>query len=258
MALKLHVVDTNTGEVIYSSDEYTTTTPIDITGTTGLAQYFYSTSADVNKHGDKGKIYLQKLQNSSSSKHYWKVYAPKMTSRSYTTVNGIKKGNYAFCVSVYPTDNSNSTIIDMWEIVHHGCWFGNDLTLNSTYAAQYNLVTGSDDCSVSNEACYDNVITVGAYTSKNAITNYEGNTNEYFDNYPNIGDHCYFSSWQAEGCGPLVFPVGATLTAGTTCLCSMSQTQVSFYPFLSSFLLFLYLKVYTIYLLIQLLAFFYS
>lgn len=220
VALKLHVVDTNTGEVIYSSDEYTTTTLIDITGTTGLAHYFYSTSADVNKHGDKGKIYLQKLQNSSSSKHYWKVYAPKMTSRSYTTVNGIKKGNYAFCVSVYPTDNSNSTIIDMWEIVHHGCWFGNDLTLNSTYAAQYNLVTGSDDCSVSNEACYDNVITVGAYTSKNAITNYEGNTNEYFDNYPNIGDHCYFSSWQAEGSGPLGTPLptisapGAKIVAG--------------------------------------------
>ena len=61
---------------------------------------------------------------------------------------------------------------------------------------------------------------MGAYTSKNAITNYEGNTNEYFDNYPNIGDHCYFSSWQAEGSGPLGTPLptisapGAKIVAG--------------------------------------------
>ena len=214
MAVKLHVVDTNTGAVVYSSNEYTANTTIDITGTTGLAKYFYSTTTDANQHGDKGKIYLQRMQNSTSKKYYWKVYAPKMTSRSYTTENGIRKGKYAFCVSVYPTDASASTIVDLWEIVHHGCWFGNDLTLNSTYAARYNLVTGSDDCSVSDHACYNNIITVGAYVSKNVTTNYNGDTYEFYDVYPNIGDHCYFSGWQAEGSGPLGTPLPHTSAPG--------------------------------------------
>ena len=194
-SLKFHVVDTSTGAVVYSSNAYTTTSgqTIDITGSTGLAQYFKSTTSDANHHGEKGKIYILSKQNSTNKKYYWEIYAPVMRSTSFTTANGIKKGKYAFCISIYPASGSQSSIIDLWETAEHGCWFGNDLTLNSS---AYNLVNGSDDCSVSNNACYPNVISCGAYTSKNVTTDYTGNTNDFTDLFPNIGDHSYFSGWQ--------------------------------------------------------------
>lgn len=197
-ALKFHVVNTNTGAIVYSSSEYTASTNFSVTGSTGLAQYFQSTANDANGYGDKGKIRITRAQ--TNSKYYWKVYTPKLTSTSTTTVGGITKSNYALCVSVYPTSSSQTTIVDMWE--SKGCWFGNDLTLNSSNQSKYNLVKGNDDCSVSDNACYDDIISVGAYTSKNVTTAADGTITDYSATLPNIGDHSFFSGWQAQGVGP--------------------------------------------------------
>ena len=197
-ALKFHVVNTNTGAIVYSSSGYTSSTTISVTGSTDLAQYFKSTSSDANGYGDKGSIRIQRVF--SNSKYYWKVYTPKLSSTSTTTAGGIKKSNYALCVSVYPSSSGQSTVVDMWE--SKGCWFGNDLTLSSSNQSKYNLVKGNDDCSVSDNACYDGIISVGAYTSKNIVTAADGTVIDYTATLPNIGDHCFFSSWQVQGMGP--------------------------------------------------------
>ncbi|MBQ6063383.1 MAG: S8 family serine peptidase [Prevotella sp.] len=197
-SLRFHVVNTTTGAVAYTSDPYSASTTITMTGTSGLAKYFNCTSSDANGYGDLGKIRITRAQN--NSKYYWRVYMPALSSTSTTTVGGIKKGNYALCVSVYPTSSGNTTVIDLWETM--GCWFGNDLTLSSTYQSKYNLVKGNDDCSVSDNACYDGIISVGAYTSKNIVTAADGTITDYTATLPNLGDHCFFSGWQAEGTGP--------------------------------------------------------
>lgn len=216
-ALRFHVVNVNTGEVLYSSNAYTESTTITVTGSSGLAKYFYCPTGYSNLYGDSGKIRITRTQDAYNGKYYWQVYAPIMISRSYSG-SSVEKSEYAFCVSVYPTNDNASTIIDMWENKY--CWFGRDLTLSATASNNYNLVQGSDDCSSGNYPCIAQAISVGAYVSKNTITNYAGTTTDYSSKYPNIGDHAYFSSFEVEGSGPtgVALPTvnapGARIVAG--------------------------------------------
>ena len=202
--LRFHVVNVNTGEIVYSSNQYTSSTSFSVTGTTGLAQYFKCPSTSyTNQYGDAGAIRIVRTQDTSNNKYYWQVYAPIMLSTSYSDSDGdgVYNSDYAFCLSVYPqsTNASTSTIIDMWE--DYASWFGTDLNLANSNS--YNYCKGNDDCSVSDNACYSKVISVGAYVTKNKITDYAGTTYDWSGNYPNIGDHAFFSSWQTAGYGPL-------------------------------------------------------
>lgn len=228
-SLKFHVVNVNTGAIVYSSDAYTTGTTITITGNTGLAQYFKSTSNWYNQYGDYGKIRITRTQD-SNGKYYWQIYAPIMQTTSGNTSGSVATSNYAFCVSVYPTSTTSSTIIDMWE--NTLCWFGTDLNLNSS---SYNYCKGNDECSVSDNACYSKVISVGAYVTKNSITDYNGSAHDYSSDYPNIGDHASFSSWQTAGYGPLGTPLphinapGARIVAGVNHYHTTSVDNYSYY-----------------------------
>ena len=216
-SLKFHVVNVNTGAIVYSSSAYTSSTTISLTGTTGLAQYYQSSSSYQNQYGDYGKIRITRTQDTSNNKYYWQIYCPIMLSTSYADNddNGVYDSNYAFCVSVYPTSTTASTTIDMWE--EYASWFGTDLNLSST---SYNYCPGNDDCSVSDNACYSKVISVGAYVTRNTVTDYAGTAHDFTSDYPNIGDHASFSSWQTQGYGPLGTPLphinapGARIIAG--------------------------------------------
>lgn len=216
-SLKFHVVNVNTGAIVYSSSAYTSSTTISLTGTTGLAQYYQSSSSYQNQYGDYGKIRITRTQDTSNNKYYWQIYCPIMLSTSYADNDGdgVYNSNYAFCVSVYPTSTTASTTIDMWE--EYASWFGTDLNLSST---SYNYCPGNDDCSVSDNACYSKVISVGAYVTRNSVTDYAGTAHDFTSDYPNIGDHASFSSWQTQGYGPLGTPLphinapGARIIAG--------------------------------------------
>ena len=231
-SLKFHVVNVSTGAVVYSSSAYSSSTTIDVTGSSGLAQYFKSSSSYSNSYGDTGKIRLVRTQDSNNSKYYWMIYAPIMLSTSYSDSDGdgIYNSDYAFCVSVYPTSTSSSTVIDMWENAYS--WFGTDLNLSSS---SYNYCKGNDECSVSDNACYSKVISVGAYVTKNVITDSEGTAHDFSDSYPNIGDHAYFSSWQTAGYGPLgtalphINAPGARIVAGVNHYHTTSVDDYSYY-----------------------------
>ncbi len=215
--LRFHVVNKNTGAIVYSSSQYTSGTTIDVTGTTGLAQYFKSSSSYSNQYGDAGKIRITRTRDTNNNKYYWQVYAPIMLSTSYSDPDGdgVYNSDYVFCVSVYPQSTTATTIIDMWENTY--CWFGTDLNLSSN---SYNYCKGNDDCSISDNACIAKAISVGAYVTRNKVTDYEGTTHDWSDEYPNIGDHASFSSWQTAGYGPLgtalptINAPGARIVAG--------------------------------------------
>ena len=232
-SLRFHVVNVNTGAIVYSSDAYTTGTTISLTGSTGLAQYFKSSTSWYNQYGDYGKIRITRTQDSNNNKYYWQIYAPTMQTTSGSTSGSVATSNYALCVSVYPTSTNSSTIIDMWENTY--CWFGTDLNLSSTYANSYNLVQGNDECSVSDNATYSKVISVGAYVTKNSITDYNGTSHDYSSEYPNIGDHASFSSWQTAGYGPLgtalphINAPGARIVAGVNHYHTTSVDNYSYY-----------------------------
>ncbi len=230
--LRFHVVNVNTGAILYSSSQYTSSTTIDLTGTSGLAQYYKSSSSYSNQYGDAGKIRITRTQDTSNNKYYWQIYAPIMLSTSYSDSDGdgVYNSDYAFCVSVYPQSTNASTIVDMWENGY--CWFGKDLNLNSS---SYNYCQGNDECSVSDNACYSKVISVGAYVTKNSITDYTGTVHDWSEEYPNIGDHASFSSWQTTGYGPLGTPLptisapGARIVAGINHYHTASVDDYSYY-----------------------------
>lgn len=230
-ALKFHVVNVNTGAIVYSSSAYTSSQTISVTGSSGLAQYFKCPSTQYsNIYGDAGAIRITRSQDSNNNKYYWQIYCPIMISTSYNDSDGdgVYNSDYAFCVSVYPT--SGSTIIDMWE--NYYSWFGTDLNLSSS---SYNYCQGNDECSVSDNATYSKVISVGAYVTKNSITDYNGTAHDYSSDYPNIGDHASFSSWQTAGYGPLgtalphINAPGARIVAGVNHYHTTSVDDYSYY-----------------------------
>lgn len=232
-SLKFHVVNVNTGAIVYSSSAYSASTTITVTGTTGLAKYFKCPSTQYsNQYGDAGKIRLVRTQDTNNNKYYWQIYCPVMLSTSYNDDDGdgIYNGDYAFCVSIYPTSSSSSTIIDMWE--SYASWFGTDLNLSST---SYNYCPGNDECSVSDNATYPNVISVGAYVTRNSFVNSAGNVHDSSADYPNIGDHASFSSWQTAGYGPLgtalphINAPGARIIAGVNHYHTASIDDYSYY-----------------------------
>lgn len=222
-ALKLHVVDTSTGNIVYSTSEYTSSNTISVSSNSGLAQYF------------SGSGSISVSRSTTNNKYYWTISSPTLKSTSYSqNSSGVYESKYALCISVYPTGSNSSTIIDMWEGSRVN-WFGNDLTLSSTYSNNYNVVGGNDECSVSDNACYSKVISVGAYVTRNSVTNYEGTVTDASDDYPNIGDHAYFSSWQSLGYGPLgtalphINAPGARIIAGVNHYHTATVDDYSYY-----------------------------
>ena len=101
------------------------------------------------------------------------------------------KSDYVLAVQFYPV--KGSATIDVWG--GYKCYFSDNLSTDG-----YTWVRGSDDSSVSDEATYPNIITVGAYVSKNVIKDYSGIVHDYSYKYT-IGDITDASGYQKSGCG---------------------------------------------------------
>lgn len=180
LACKIFVLDSSTGAVKTS----VTVTP-STSGSTvsGLSSYF------------SGTLYAYK-DYVSSNKSQIMLYTSGLTSRSYTTTtkNGSTyyKSKYTLAVQFYPT--SGSCTIDAW-----GGSYGYFTNYLST--SGYTWTNGSDNSSVSDEATDPNVIAIGAYVTKNSVTDYNGSTHSLSSTYT-LGDIAYFSSYQESGQGP--------------------------------------------------------
>jgi hypothetical protein len=197
LACKILVLDSSTGAVKTS----VTVTPSTSGATvSGLSSYF------------SGTLYAYK-DYVSSNKTQLMLYTSGLTSRSYskTTKNGSTyyTSNYTLAVQFYPT--SGSCTIDAW---------GGSYSYYTDYltTSGYTWTDGSDNSSVSDEATDPNVIAIGAYVTKNSVTDYSGSSHDLSDTYT-LGDIAYFSSYQEEGVGatgemiPWISAPGATLAS---------------------------------------------
>ena len=189
LACRLHVVDTSSNSVVWTSNAITSST----SSVSGITTYF-SSSPQVTISRD-----------SYSSKYYVQLYFNQSTKKS-----AYQDSKYALAVSVYPT--SGSCIIDSWDVSGYNA-FG---SMSGTYGG-YTFVAGSDDCSIDDEAASEDVISVGAYCSKRTIRDY--NNTSHTLSYT-LNDIAYFSSYQAAGSGPTgvakpdICAPGATIVAG--------------------------------------------
>ena len=209
---KIHVLNANTGKLLTTI----TVDPDKSSTVSGLSSYF------------SGTLYAFK-DYVSSNKTQVMLYTDGLTSRSTstTTRNGATYylSNYTLAVEFYPA--SGSATIDVWG---GSCsYFTNYLTTTN-----YDWKAGDNDMSVSDEAMSPNVISIGAYVTKNKVTNYKGTTYNYSDEFT-MGDIAPFSSYATAAASPdgrqypWITAPGARLVAGVNHNHTTSVNSNSYY-----------------------------
>ncbi len=197
VTVKILVLNKSTGAVLTS----TTVTPTTSGATvSGLSSYY------------SGTLSAYKDYISADGKTQVLLYSSGLTSRSASNY----VSNYTLAVQIYPTNGSAT--LDMWG--GNYCYFTDYVSTSG-----YNWTDGSDDMCVSDEAMIANVISVGAYATKNGGLN-TGYT---------IGDIAGFSSWASASTSPdgnqypWITAPGARLIAGVNHNHTSSVDNYSYY-----------------------------
>ncbi len=211
MGVKIHVLDASTGKIL------TSITKTSSGSVSGLSSYYSGTLY----------VYYDQVTSDKTQLLLYSQNGLKATSTSTTTQNGSTyyKSKYTLAVEFYPT--SGSTIIDVWG-GNYG-YFTNHLSTDShTWAA------GTDNMCVSDEATIPDVISIGAYVSKNHTTDYSGNSYDYSGEYT-MGDIAYFSSYATADMSltglqyPWITAPGARLVSGVNHYHTASVDNYSYY-----------------------------
>lgn len=209
MTCKILVLNTSTGAVVKTVSVTPTANGASVSG---LTSYF------------SGSLYAFK-DYVDSDKTQVLLYADGLTSKSVSQSGDMYNSAYTLAVQFAPS--SGSSVIDVWGGGY--CYFSNNLTTSG-----YTWTNGSDDMSVSDEATIANGISIGAYVSKNNITDYSGTAHSFTGTYT-MGDIAYFSSYATAAKSPtgLQYPwitaPGARLVAGVNHYHTTSVDEYSYY-----------------------------
>ena len=172
LAVKIHVLDATTGQ------NMTTVAMTNSGAVSGLSTYYSGTLS----------VYFDQVESNKTQLVLYSQDGITSRSTSTTTQNGSTyyKSDYTLAIEVYPYSGASSSVIDVWG--GSNGYFTSHLTTNG-----YNWQAGNDDMCVSDQATIANVISIGAYVTKNQVTNYNGTTY----NYPSltVGDIADFSSY---------------------------------------------------------------
>ena len=211
LGVKIFVLDASTGAV------KTSVTVTSQGSVSGLSSYY------------SGSLYVYYDQVTSDKTQVLLYSSNGITSKSSstTTQNGSTyyKSNYTLAIQVYPT--SGSSVVDVWGGSYG--YFTNHLSTSG-----YSWTAGTDDGCYSDEATIANVISIGAYVSERATTNYAGTTTDFSSTYTN-GDIAYFSSWGTTSTSltgnfyPWITAPGARLIAGVNHNHTSSVDNYSYY-----------------------------
>ncbi len=196
LACRIRVLNATTGSELTS---VTVTPSTNGTRVSGLSSYYSGTLT----------VYKDYVNSSKSQIVLYAPYGLTSRSTSNSTKNGESyyKSNYTLAVDFYPTQGSCT--VDAWGGSYG--YFTNYLNLDG-------YTSGSDASSVSDEATIANAIAIGAYVTKNTVTDHNGSRHT-LGSLPNVGDIAYFSSYQENGAGatgevvPVVAAPGATIVA---------------------------------------------
>lgn len=169
MGCRIIVLDTSTGNVLTtvnvnpSSGSYSTVS--------GISAYYSGTL----------RVYRDYV---STNKTQIALYSSGLQSKS-------SNSSYSLAIELYPS--SGEAIIDIWG--------GNNGYFTAfVNTPGYNWTNGTDDGGMGDNATIPNVISIGAYSTKNRITDYTGTTYAY--GYT-VGDIANFSSYGTPGMTPL-------------------------------------------------------
>ena len=192
---KFHVLDLNSGEIVWESKQYSSKTVIPADSLNGFFKYYSASDTT-------GYIEGKTSYASDGRKYRLEISIHNLISTHYTMVNGERRGRYAIGASIYPRKNVENDI-DAW-ICNSGSGFsiynGPVKTMDGEYVANF-YSPATDSCSIGNYAVCDSTISVGAYAARNSY--YSMVQDKIItDNSITIGDIASFSSFQIAGAGP--------------------------------------------------------
>lgn len=205
---RLYVLNNSTGEVLHTEELTKDTTFTNIFDQTTT---YYNGKLKVSTYTINNKYCLQ-LQVKDS-----------LRTSSYEKVDNIYHSQYVLALEVFPAEGE----ADMWLTAGTRNYFSGYLA-----TAGHNWLRGTDDMCVCDEACFPDVIPVGAYVSRNAWTNVHGN--DYADG-ATVQDIAYFSSYGTAAMTPLgvdypwISAPGSKLVAGVNHLHTNSVDANSYY-----------------------------
>ena len=178
MRCRILVINVNTGAVETSVNVTPTASGATVAG---LSNYY------------SGTLYVFKDYYAAENKTEAVLYAYNnstgyMMSQSLTQSGDKYLSDYTLAVEFYPANGS--AVIDVWAPRNNAIYYTN---LNNLTTNGHTWTNGSDDMTASDESTIPDVISVGAYTSKNTFVNYSGSTmsaNSY-----TVNDITNFSSY---------------------------------------------------------------
>ena len=192
---KFHVLDLQTGEIVWESQQFATKTVIPVDSVKDYFKY-YSASDTTG--------YIEALTNFASDgrKYRLEVSIHNLMSTHFSIVNGERRGRYAIGASIYPRKDV-PTDIDAW-VCNSGSGFsiynGQVKTIDGNYISNF-YTPATDSCSIGSYAVSDSTISVGAFAARNSY--YSMTQNRIVtDNSVTVGDIASFSSYQSAGAGP--------------------------------------------------------
>lgn len=190
IAVRVHVVDKSKNQVVWTSDEFTSEGSI-----TSYTRGSNSSTSFGTYYGieSDGSFEIAIAQSEYNGKYNVLVDMSKVESKKYSYRNSKYSSTYAIAFSFYPTADDASTTIDCWS--NQGGYFTNDVSVSG-----YDFVDGNNLCCSNDRAGTDSLILVGAYVTKNEITDHNGKAWS-IPSYE-LGNYAPFSSYTVEGYGP--------------------------------------------------------
>ena len=192
---KFHVVDVETGEILWQTEELSGSVTLDAS----VLEGYYIRYAN----GDKdGYIEASASYASDGKKYRLDISLHNLIATRYTSVGGVRKSRYAIGVTVYPRRDV-TTEVDAWSC-NTGSRFGYltipVTTMNGEVVPNFYPVP-SDSCCIGTYAVGDSTISAGAYAARDSYYSlYQGKT--VYDTSVTVGDIASFSSYEVAGAGP--------------------------------------------------------
>ena len=189
IAARVMVIDKTTNKVVWTSNEITRTSNISTytrgSGSSVTFGTFYDIASD-------GYFSISISKDSYNNKYQALINMSKVKTTKYEKIDNYYNSQYAIAFSFYPT-GTRATMIDCWS--SSGGYF-----MGNTEIADYNFIDGSNLCCSNDRAGTDSLILVGAYVTRNEITDHNGK--KWSIPSYELGNYAPFSSYTVEGFGP--------------------------------------------------------
>ena len=228
LTARLHVVDTTTNKVVWTSKEIVSKNGIQVipSGDKGEGNIPFSEYYKGQQQFSAEYQYIRFINSIDpvTQKGYIILIISNTTSTTPPTGPDLDlnryNSDYSLALSIYPEDSTETVTINGWaaDTYSYFSFFDN--------IEGYTFTPGSDSCSVNHFACTPAALSVGAYCSKIQVKDYK-NSN-WTRNGGILNDIESYSSYCADGVGPLGRPMPDICAPGGMIVSAMNRYDYNF------------------------------